>query len=155
MAERQIIPADQILPNKLLILAITGKPIFPGIFTPVMIHNPDDIALIDQAVSANSIIGMVLTKTEEVENANSEDLQQVGTVAKIVRRINLPDGGINVFISTLKRFQIVRYLSKSAPVTAAVEYLDEFSDDTDEAKALTRALISEMKQVSEKVFIRR
>jgi ATP-dependent Lon protease len=43
MADKQIIPADQILPNKLFIIPLKGKPIFPGIFTPIMIADNDDI----------------------------------------------------------------------------------------------------------------
>ena len=49
MSDRQIIPADQIMPNRLFIMPLTGKPIFPGIFTPIMVQNEDDIEVIDKA----------------------------------------------------------------------------------------------------------
>ena len=61
----------------------------------------------------------------------------MGTAAKIVKKINLPDGGANIFISTLKRFKIKKYLSKETPIIAAVGYLDEENDDTDEIMAQT------------------
>jgi ATP-dependent Lon protease len=73
----------------------------------------------------------------------------VGTAAKIVKKINLPDGGVNIFISTLKRFRVKKPLHPANPIIAAVEYLEDEEDDTSEVKALTRALISEMKQISE------
>ncbi|HQG40300.1 MAG TPA: endopeptidase La, partial [Spirochaetales bacterium] len=63
--------------------------------------------------------------------------------------INLPDDTINIFISTLKRFKIKKALSKEPPLMAAVEYLDDEGEVGDEIKALTRALISEMKQITE------
>ncbi len=147
----EIIPADQILPNRLLIVPLNGRPIFPGIFTPLMLQSKEDLAAVEQAMAGDSMIGLVLTKNEDEGEPEAADLQNVGTAAKIARKINLPDGGVNVFISTLKRFRTKKTLSKSDPIVVAVDYLDdEFQDGAeDEIKALTRSLISEMKQVSE------
>jgi ATP-dependent Lon protease len=149
MPNKQIVPADMVLPNKLIILPLTGKPIFPGIFTPIMIGSPDDIFAVDQAMSSDSMVGLVLVQDENNETPEGEDLHQTGTIAKIVKKINLPDGGINIFISTLKRFKIKKILSKDKPLIAAVEYLDETGNEGDEVKALTRSLLTEMKQISE------
>ena len=56
---------------------------------------------------------------------------------------------MNVFVSTLQRFKIRKVLNSSNPIAAAVEYLEDEEDNTFEVKALTRALISEMKEISE------
>jgi len=148
VAENEIIPIDQVLPNKLPIIPLSGRPIFPGIFTPIMIGNPDDVKVIEEALAADGMVGLVMIKNE-FDKPKAEDLHSVGTAAKIVKKINLPDGGANIFISTLKRFKIKKFLSKETPIVAAVGYLDEEHDDTDEIKALTRALLGEMKQISE------
>ncbi|MFO7849342.1 MAG: endopeptidase La [Spirochaetia bacterium] len=153
MSDRQIIPADQILPQKLFIIPLTGRPIFPGIFTPIMVQSGEDVKAIEKAVSADSMIGLVLTRSGD-ENGDSQDTEftdfyQIGTVAKIVKKINLPDGGYNIFVSTLKRFKIKKFLSEESPYSAAVEYLDDTNDSSDEVKALTRSLLTEMKQLSE------
>jgi ATP-dependent Lon protease len=148
MPEQSIIPIDQILPNKLHLVALMGRPIFPGIFTPIMIGNPADVKVVDEAVAGDGLIGLVMLMNES-ENPTIDDLYKVGTVAKIVKKINLPDGGVNIFISTLKRFQVKKALNSTNPIVAAVDYLEDEEDDTSEVKALTRALISEMKQVSE------
>ncbi|WP_304221377.1 endopeptidase La [Gracilinema caldarium] len=148
MSEQGIIPIDQILPNKLYLVALMGRPIFPGIFTPIMIGNPADVKVVDEALAGDGLIGLVMLQNES-ENPTIDDLYKVGTVAKIVKKINIPDGGVNIFISTLKRFRIKKTLNASNPIVAAVEYLEDEEDDTSEVKALTRALISEMKQVSE------
>ncbi|MDR2047982.1 MAG: endopeptidase La [Treponema sp.] len=148
MSERSVVPIDQILPNKLPLVALMGRPIFPGIFTPIMIGNPSDVKVIDEAVSGDALIGLVMLQNE-TENPSITDLYKVGTAAKIVRKINLPDGGVNIFISTLKRFRVKKTLHASAPIVGAVEYLEEEEDNTAEVKALTRALIAEMKQISE------
>jgi ATP-dependent Lon protease len=125
-----------------------GRPIFPGIFTPIMIGNPADVKVIDDAVAADGLIGLVMLMNE-TEVPTSDDLYKVGTAAKIVKKINLPDGGVNIFISTLKRFRIKKTLNPVNPIVAAVAYLEDEEDNTNEVKALTRALISEMKQISE------
>ena len=148
MANSDIIPIEQILPNKLPIVPLMGRPIFPGIFTPIMIGNPDDVKVVEEALTQDGMIGLVMIKNE-FEKPKSDDLHAVGTAAKIVKRINLPDGGSNIYISTMKRFKVKKFLSKESPIVAAVGYLDEEDEDTVEVKALTRALLSEMKQVSE------
>ncbi len=149
MSDRDIIPADLILPNKLLIVPLHGKPIFPGIFTPMVVGSADDIRVIEQAMEGDNMIGLLLVKNEQVDEPRGDDLYRVGTLCKIVRKINLPDGGMNIFISTLKRFRVKKVLRDETPITVAVDYLLEEESETDEVKALTRSLISEMKQISE------
>ncbi len=148
--QREILPSDQILPNRLLMIALNGKPVFPGLFTPLMITTEDDLEVINQALDGDKHIGLVLTREEQQEHPTVADLHQIGTVARILKRINLPDGGMNVFVSTLKRFRIRKSLSGDSPIlAAAVDYLSDEEYDTDEVRALTRAIISETKQVSE------
>ncbi|MDR1318763.1 MAG: endopeptidase La [Treponema sp.] len=148
MSDQSVVPLDQILPDKLPLVALMGRPIFPGIFTPIMIGNPMDVKVIDEAVAGDALVGLVML-LNETETPSIEDLYKVGTAAKIVKKINLPDGGVNIFISTLKRFRIEKTLHAANPIVGAVEYLEDEEDDTSEVKALTRALISEMKQISE------
>lgn len=144
----QIIPLEQMLPDKLHIVPLNGRPMFPGIFTSVMIGGADDVKTVEKAYGEDGFIGVVLAKNDADEPAFG-DLHDVGTVAKIIRKINLPDGGVNIFVNTIKRFRIRRALSDAHPLIAAVQYLNDEEDDTFEVKALTRALISEMKEVSE------
>ncbi len=146
--EPTIVPVEQTLSNKLYLIPVSGRPIFPGIFTPLMITASDDARVAEEAYSGDGLIGIVMLK-EETENPAAEDLHQVGTVARIIKRINLPDGGVNIFISTIKRFRIRKVLSQREPMVAVVEYLEDQEDDTFEVKALTRALISEMKEISD------
>ncbi|MCX7028883.1 MAG: endopeptidase La [Spirochaetes bacterium] len=149
MSDHPIIPADQVLPPRLFVIPLNGKPIFPGILTPLALPSQADADTVEKTVAGDSFIGLILTRTEGAENPSAEDLFTVGTAAKIVRKINLPDGGVNVFITTLKRFKVKRVLNPSNPVTVAVQYIEDEIVDTPELKALMRALISEMKQISE------
>jgi ATP-dependent Lon protease len=149
MSDHHIVPADQILPARLFVIPLRGKPIFPGILTPVMLPSARDADVVEKAVAADSFIGLVLQKSDDTDDAAADDLFPVGTAAKIVRRINLPDGGVNIFISTLKRFQVKRILQPTAPISVVAQYMEDTNYDSPEVKALTRALIGEMKQVSE------
>lgn len=143
-----IVPSEQALPEKLTIIPLQGRPIFPGIFTPLMINAVDDVKIVEESYEKDGFIGICLLKND-VENPTLNDVFKVGTVARIIKKVNLPDGGINIFISTVKRFKITKAISNSNPMVAFVNYLEEEESDTFEVKALTRALISEMKEVSE------
>ena len=158
MEQRQIIPVDRVLPPRLTILPLPNSPLFPGIFTPMMIREGPILEIVQRALQGDGFVGLVAARTipdadqqsgDELSNLSATDLYRIGTAAKIVRKINLPDGGINIFISTLKRFRIAKILSSTAPLVAAVEYLDDTNLDSIEVRALTRALIAEMKQISE------
>ena len=146
--ENSIIPTEQMLPNKLTLIPLAGRPIFPGIFTPLMISSTDDVKVVEEAYENEGFIGIVMLKND-ADSPSVADLHKVGTAARIIKKVNLPDGGINIFISTVKRFKIRKTLHNVSPMAAAVEYLDDEEADTFEVKALTRALISEMKEVSE------
>jgi len=147
MAEKTIVPVDKTLSNKLRILPLAGRPIFPGIFTPLMISSLDDTKVIEEAFAEDGLIGIVMLKND-VENPNVLDLHHVGTAARIIKKINLPDGGVNIFISTIRRFRIQKTLNHESPMVVDVDYFEDTGDQTFEVKALTRALISEMKEIS-------
>ena len=143
-----IIPTENMLPDRLLLIPLQSRPIFPGIFTPLMINAPEDVKVVEKAYEEGGFIGIVMLKND-AENPSALDMHKVGTAARILKKVNLPDGGINIFVSTVKRFKIRKVLHSSAPVAVAVEYLEEEEADTFEVKALTRALLSEMKEISE------
>jgi ATP-dependent Lon protease len=149
MPEKRIIPAHQVLPNRLFIIPLMGNPIFPGIFTPIMLQSEEDIKTAELAMQQDNLIGLVMIRSDEGDKEISEELHEIGTVGKIVKKINLPNGGINIFVQTIKRFAIKKFLHAAQPVSAAVDYLDEKYEESDEIKALTRSLISDMKQLSE------
>ena len=149
MAKPEIVPVEQTLSNKLIIIPLLGHPVYPGVFTPLMINDPEDTKAIEEAYAGDGLIGVVMLKNE-VESPSLKDAYSVGTVARIIKKINLPDGGVNVFVSTIKRFKIKKVLNQKEPMVAIVEYLDDDeSGSRTEIRALTRAIISEMKEVSE------
>ncbi len=152
MSDLPLVPADKLLPNKIGLIPLEARPIFPGIFTPLMITDADDVAVVEDALATTKIVGLVLLvqEPEEGEKPEPDQFCRVGTVAKILKKINLPDGGLNIFVSTLKRFELKKILDTPLR-TAAVDYVEEDEEDlrTQEVKALTRSIFSEMKSLSE------
>ena len=148
--ESDLISIDQVLPAQVFIIPIRFRPIFPGIVTPLIISQGRFAESIDKVLNNTRTIGLVLLKDDEAEEIITTDLHQYGTAAKILKKINLPDGGINVLINSVKRFRIKKIISEQPHLIADVEYLDdELQKKNTEIKALTRAVLSQLKILSE------
>ena len=151
VSEKKEVPSSaESLSKEIYIISLQGKPIFPGIFTPIMVNSADDLAVIRKSTGDDNLIALVLTQYPDNLNPKPKDLYRVGTVARIIKQINLPDGAVNLFIRTLKRIKINKILNSKAPYKASVEYIEETVDTQNkEIKGLTRALVSEIKHFSE------
>jgi len=148
MAEQELMPIEQLLPQRLFILPLVGNPIFPGLFTPLVVESKEDMDIVGQALAHGADLGLLLVKDETKVEYDPENLYKVGTVAKIIKKIRLPDGGMNIFISTMKRFQVKEFHASGNFIVAEVEYLEDIEDNPQELKAWTRQLITEMKRLS-------
>ncbi len=149
MSDNELMPIEQLLPNNLFILPVTGNPVFPGLFTPLMITDNQDVEIVNQAIKHGGFLGLLLVKEDlDQEEYSKDNLFTVGTVAKIVKKIKLPDGGISIFISTLKRFETKQYYPSGPYLVAEVSYLDDIEDEPEELRAWTRLLLTEMKTLT-------
>ena len=116
-----------------------------------MIVDKADVDVVEASLSTHKVIGLILMKSDETGAPVEDEFYKIGTAAKIVKKINLPDGGVNIFISTLKRFKVKKLTQENGRRTAVVEYLEDVLDDgvSNEIKAMTRSIFSEMKMLSE------
>jgi ATP-dependent Lon protease len=145
-----LVSIDHILPSQLYIIPIRYRPIFPGIVTPLIISQGKFAEAIDKVIDSTRTIGLVLLKEDDIDNISVNDLFTYGTAAKILKKINLPDGGVNVLINSIKRFKIEKIISEKPHFVAQVEYLDdELVKKSIEIKALTKAILSQLKILSE------
>ena len=145
---------ESTLKNKLRILSISDRPIFPSMITPLVVHNKSNIKTIRESLEEDSLIGVVLKKEknepiEEESNLLEDELCEVGVLAKIIKKINLPDNGVNIFINVIKRFVIKEKIIQDNMIFAMVEYPEEEIVDELEAKALTRLILIQMKKLTE------
>jgi ATP-dependent Lon protease len=148
MADKELMPIEQTLPRNLFILPLVGNPIFPGLFTPLVVESKEDIEIVTQAMNHGGDLGLILVKDESKSDYEADNLYRVGTIAKIIKRIKLPDGGMNIFISTIKRFQVKDFHFNGKFIVAEVDYLEDIEDNPTELKAWTRQLITETKKLS-------
>ncbi|MGL4368836.1 MAG: LON peptidase substrate-binding domain-containing protein, partial [Spirochaetota bacterium] len=150
LLDSDLVSIDQVLPKQLYIIPIRYRPIFPGIITPLIISQGRFSEAIDKVLNSSRAIGLVLLKEDDVDDIKPGDLYSNGTAAKILKKINLPDGGINVLINSVKRFRVTKILNEKPHLIAEVEYLDdEFPAKSTEMKALTRSVLSQLKMLSE------
>jgi ATP-dependent Lon protease len=146
---KTLVTVDKVLPQKISIIPLKSRPIFPGILTPMVLSGEKYIKTIDYILGLDGFVGLILQKNGENNEDREENYYRVGTVGKVLKKINLPDGKINIFINTIRRFEIKKFLSFNPHVTAAVNYVDDKVKMNKELQALTRALYSEIKEVSE------
>ena len=94
------------LPDSLPILALRNAVLFPGTVYPITIGREKSIRLIEDAESNNMFIGAVPQNDLSVEEPRIEDLYGYGTVAKIVKTLEMPDGTITAILQGFKRFAV-------------------------------------------------
>ena len=140
------------LPENLLILPLSTKPLFPGLFTPLYITGKNDITLINQVVYKGGVFGAILEKKHE-ESDPAERFYSVGTACRILKTLNMPDGGINIFVSTLTRFRAESFYSTTSYTAAKVTYLEDKTANTPQLKAWVRSLNNEFSKINAKTPI--
>ncbi|HPI90776.1 MAG TPA: endopeptidase La, partial [Spirochaetota bacterium] len=149
--EKELISIDQVLPDTLYIIPIRYRPIFPGIITPLIISQGRFSDVVDRVINQSRTIGLVLIKDDDKEEIDSKDLFDYGTAAKILKRINLPDGGVNVLINSVRRFKINKLVADKRFIVADVNYLEDrlANKNSTEVKALTREILGQLKMLSD------
>lgn len=145
-----LILPDQILPPNLFVLPINGPTVFPTLLAPLLVSNPRMVAMIEEALNRQRLIGLLITREGEPnENTKPEDLYDVGVVVKIVKRLKMPDGSVNLLVHSMKRFRSKRVLSEHPYLVVETEYLEDIAEKSNEMDALTRSVISHVKKLSE------
>lgn len=130
------------LPGDLPILPLRNMVLFPGVVIPITAGRDKSIKLIDDANSSTKIIGVVAQKEETIENPTANDIHKVGTVARILKVLKMPDGNITVIIQGQKRFEIEEVTSEEPYIRAVIK---EFTDvrppkDDKEFKVITESI---------------
>src|SRR4026207_1754524 len=83
-------------PEILSILPLRNTVLFPGVVIPISAGRDKSIKLINDANAGNKIIGVVAQKNEGDEDPTKNDIHKIGTVARILRVLKMPDGNITV-----------------------------------------------------------
>ncbi|MEN3322111.1 endopeptidase La [Mariniflexile soesokkakense] len=113
------------LPETLPILSLRNTVLFPGVVIPITAGRDKSIRLINDANKGNKVIGVVAQKDESVENPTAKEIHEIGTVAKILRVLKMPDGNITVIIQGKKRFKVAEVLTEEPYMNATVREIPE------------------------------
>jgi len=140
------------LPASLPILSLRNTVLFPGVVIPITAGRDQSIKLINDANKGSKVIGVVAQKDETVENPTAKDIYSIGTVARILRVLKMPDGNVTVIIQGKKRFMVEDVVSEQPYITATIKDLPEakpalknkeFSAIIDSIKDLALEIIKE------------
>ena len=137
----QVNPGD--LPDSLPVLALRNAVLFPGMVFPVTIGREKSIRLIKDAEKKDTFIGAVPQKDVSVEDPGEKDLNEYGTVSKVMKILEMPDGTITAILQGAKRLRIKKILSSDPYLTASVEYVDDIVPEEDNN---TRVIAESLKE---------
>ena len=122
---------EALLPDSLPILALRNAVLFPGTVYPITIGREKSIKLIEDAERNNAFIGAVPQNDLAVEDPREQDLYGYGTVAKIVKTLEMPDGTITAILQGYKRFEIESVVEYTPYMLGRVRYLEDIVPETD------------------------
>ena len=116
---------NESLPDSIPILSLRNTVLFPGVVIPITAGRDKSINLINDANKGSKVIGVVSQKDESVEDPKFEDVHKVGTVARILKVLKMPDGNTTVIIQGKKRFEIATPVSETPYMTAKIKAVAE------------------------------
>lgn len=138
------------LPEVLPILPLRNTVLFPGVVIPITAGRDKSIHLIREANTGSKTIGVVSQKDETIENPKADDINTLGTVARVLRVLQMPDGNTTVILQGKKRFQIDRIVSENPYLTATVKEVEE--ERLDEKSKEFEAIIDSIKELAIKII---
>lgn len=113
------------LPETLPILSLRNTVLFPGVVIPITAGRDKSIKLINDANKGSKVIGVVAQKDEAVEDPTAKDINPIGTVARILKVLKMPDGNITIIIQGKKRFRIAEVITEEPYMNATVRDLTD------------------------------
>ena len=106
------------VPAVLPILPLRNTVLFPGVVMPITVGRQKSLMLVREAYAGNKLIGTIAQKDGQIEDPEIEDLFEVGTMAEILKILEMPDGSTSVIIQGKRRFRI-RAINESVPYFSA------------------------------------
>ncbi|HNM25749.1 MAG TPA: LON peptidase substrate-binding domain-containing protein, partial [Saprospiraceae bacterium] len=98
--------AGEVFPDTLPILPLKNTVLFPGIVTPITIGRDKSIRAVQTAYETNRLVGVLSQKDVKIENPTARDLYRVGTIARILKLLKMPDGSTTAILQGRKRFHL-------------------------------------------------
>ncbi len=138
-----------VIPDSLPILPLRNTVLFPGVVLPITVGRDKSIKAVNDAYKLDKLIGVVAQKDANVEEPEPKDLCKIGTVARIVKLIKMPDGGTTIIIQGKKRFELLEMTSEDPYFKASVQAL---ADDEVPANEDFDAYVSSIKDLATQII---
>ena len=137
------------LPKDIPVIALRNTVLFPNVVLPITVSREKSVKAIAYATKNGGMIGVLAQKDQTNEDPEIADIYKVGTIAKIVKQIKMPDGNTTLFIMGKMRFEIEAYTQESPYLKAQVKYLDDKFPKEDKE---FDAMISSVKDMAERII---
>ncbi len=152
MTEKQPSPelSSEKIPEVLPILPLFDAALFPKMVLPLVVMQPESIKLVDETMSKNRLIGLIVVKKTSEDNVHSQDdLNTVGTSALILKMAKTEDNKLQLLAQGLGRFKVKKYVQKKPYLRASVEHIKEKDLKDKEIEALMSNIIGQFTRIAE------
>ncbi len=140
------------IPDELPILPLRNNVLFPGVVIPITVGRDKSIKLIKETYAGDKTIGVLSQRDIEIEDPGAEDLFNVGTVAKIMKILQMPDGSTTAIIQGKKRFRMIELHQTDPYFKAKVVPFETLEHEIDKEDESFKALISSVKDMAMQII---
>lgn len=137
-------------PEVLPILPLRNTVLFPGVLIPITVGRQKSMKLIKDAYRGNKLIGTIAQKDSNIEEPSFKDLYKIGTIASIIKILEMPDGGTSVIIQGKHRFEVQELAHEKPYFTARINVLSDIK--ALKADKEFEAIISSLKDLSLRII---
>jgi ATP-dependent Lon protease len=136
------------VPSVLPILPLRNTVLFPGVVLPITVGRERSLKLIRDVNKGSKLLGTIAQKDYTIDRPEKGDLYEIGTVAEILKVLEMPDGSTSVIIQGKRRYQIKEFVSEEPYFKAAIEPLEDVSSKDDNE---FNAIVGSLKDLSIKI----
>ena len=137
------------IPEELPILPLKNTVLFPGVFLPITVGREKSLKLVNDVSKGDKFLGTITQLNGNVDDPEGKDLYTIGTVARILKVLKMPDGSTSVMIQGLKRFEIEEYTTSEPYIMAKVKLCNEIIPEQKNDEF--NAVIGSVKDLSAKI----
>ncbi len=123
-------PAEEVeVPEVIPILTLRSSVLFPGSVTPITVGRDKSISLVRAVNAEGGILGAVLQRESEVDDPSPADMYKVGTAARIIKILEMPNGNLTVILNGLEKIEVNEYVATEPYFRARVTALRDTLPD--------------------------
>lgn len=116
---------EVVTPDVLPILTLRSSVLYPGAITPITVGREKSMKLVREVNAAGGMLGALLQRDSSVENPGPEDMYKVGTAAKILKVLEMPNGNLTVILHGIDKFEVREFISSDPYYKASVRILKD------------------------------